>query len=586
MIRRYFILMFALFIGCTVSLAQKRKTIDRTTPQTTEKKKSSNSNKSSTRAKSTGNTSGIQKPVQQSYFKITPETVSFGSDGGTKTFEVTSSNSWSISVNTASWGHLTRNGNTLVLKVDANNGTSSRTDYFNISSGSKTLRVDISQSKGDSFSVSSQNLNFPSSGGSQTLTITSTGAWNIGTSTYDWGHLTKNGNLLIVRIDPNTTVSSRTDYFTIKSGNSEKRINITQSGTSASTSSKSATIKTVSVYNDTDVDGKKGLSVHVSLDISGMKGTDAKVSCYFYDSSGNALVNKNSSYGTTGSPSYVAVSESIKPGYENTTYSDLEIKIPYDELHLSGTYSRTLRVDVIIWDYETSNHREMTRKEGTTFTCTPNISYLKVDGTTSDKTKYFGESGGREYYSVSTSASSYETWGVPSWCSIENKTSTGFTLVCNRNTSTTSRSDYMKVKAEGREIRIDIKQEASSGPSATITSIEQEHNVYNGYAKGMRIKLKFDVSGMLNRTVKATAWFYYGDNTTKLNNGYGGQVNVSKSDTAPYENTTFTMTLFMPYQSLNMAPGFNGTLSFDIVISDTSGNKLARQDNSRFTYSQ
>lgn len=444
-----------------MSFAQKRKTIDRTS-QTTEKKKSTNTTTSSTSSISTGKSSNTKKQVQKSYFKISPQTVSFGSDGGTRTFEVSSSQSWSISVNTASWGHLTRNGNTLSLTVDPNNGTSSRTDYFNISSGSKILRVDISQSKATSFSVSSQNLSFSSSGGSQTLTITSSGTWNIGTSTYDWGHLTKSGNQLIVSIDPNNSTSSRTDYFTIKSGDSEKRINITQSGKTASTSSKSATIKTVSVYNDADVDGKKGLSVHVSLDISGMKETDAKVSCYFYDSSGNALVNTNGSYGTSGTPSYVAVSESIKPGYENTTYSDLEIKIPYDELHLSGSYSRTLRVDVIVWDYATSNHREMTRKEGTTFTCIPNISYLKVDGSTSDKTKYFGESGGREYYSVSTSASNYETWGVPSWCSVENKTSTGFTLVCNRNTSSSPRNDYMKVKAAGQEIRINIKQEGST----------------------------------------------------------------------------------------------------------------------------
>lgn len=214
------------------------------------------------------------------------------------------------------------------------------------------------------------------------------------------------------------------------------------------------------------------------------------------------------------------------------------------------------------------------------------ISYLKVDGNTYDKTSYFGESGGREHFDVSTSASSYETWGVPSWCSIENKTSTGFTLVCTRNTDSSSKSGYMIVEAAGQEIRIDIKQEASSGPSANITSIEQEDNVFSGNSKGMRINLEFDVSGMQNRTVKATAWFYYGDNTTKLNNGYGGQVNVSKSDIAPYENTTFTMTLFMPYQALNMAPGFNGTLSFDVVITDSSGKTLVRKNNNTFTYPQ
>lgn len=90
------------------------------------------------------------------------------------------------------------------------------------------------------------------------------------------------------------------------------------------------------------------------------------------------------------------------------------------------------------------------------------IAYLKVDGSTTDKAEYFGESGGREQYSVSTSAFSYETWGVPSWCSIENKTSTGFTLVCNRNSNSSSRKDYMLVKAAGREIRIDITQAGST----------------------------------------------------------------------------------------------------------------------------
>ena len=518
---------------------------------------------------------------------VSSENLNFSSSGGTKTITITTNGTWEIGTCAASWGHLTKNGNQLSIKIDPNSKPSSRTDWFSIKAGNKEKRINITQSgSSSSLSVSSDNINFGPSGGTQVITITTNGTWEIGTSTASWGHLTKSGNQISVRTDPNTGTSTRSDWFTVKVGNNEKRINITQSGTSATTSSKSAIIKTVSVYNDVDVDGKKGLSVHVSLDISGMKGTDAMVSCYFYDSSGNALVNINSNYGTTGSPSYVAVSKSIKPGYENTTYSDLEIKIPYDELHLSGMYSGTLRVDVLIWDYSSSNHTVLTRKENNSFTCVVDMSYLKVDGSTSNKTKYFGENGGREYYSVSTSAGSYETWGVPSWCSIENKTSSGFTLVCNRNTNRTSRSDYMKVKAAGQEIRIDINQEASSGPSATITSVEQEYNVYNGYAKGMNIKLKFDVSGMLNRTVKATAWFYYGDNTTKLNNGYGGQVNVSKSDTAPYENTTFTMTLFLPYNSLNMAHGFNGDLSFDIVITDSYGNQLTRQDNSRFKFSQ
>lgn len=595
--KRILTLTICILICSVTCFAQKRKTIDRTktekvrSTQKTQPKVSSSTEKgysNKPKVVSTAPKQSQKKPVKstskKSYFSISSQYASFGSDGGNRTFTVSSSAAWKISVNTANWGHLSRSGNTLYLRVDANNSSSSRTDYFIISSGSKSIRVDISQGKSNSLTVSTESLSFSSAGGSRTITVNSSSSWKIGTKTYDWGHLSTDGNTVTLRVDANTSTNSRTDYFTIKSGNLEKRINISQSGNTQTTSN-NATIKSVYVSNDEDVDGEKGLSVKVSFDVSGMKGHNGRVSCYFYDTNGNALIDRNNRYHTSGTPSNVASGEDIKPRYDNSTYTDFEIKIPYSELHLSSTYSRTLRVDVVVWDYYSGSGKEVARKDGTTFTCVPNISYLKVDGSTTNKSKYFGESGGREYYSVNTSASTYETWGVPSWCRIENKTSSGFTLVCERNTSRSSRSDYMKVKAAGKEIRIDIEQEASSGPTASITSVEQFHNVINGYVKGMNLKLKFDVSGMQGRMVKATAWFYYADNSTKLNNAYGGQVSVSSSDRAPYENTTFTMNLFMPYPGLNMAPGWSGSLSFDIVIYDGSGNVLARKNNYSFTFS-
>lgn len=595
--KRILTLTICILICSVTCFAQKRKTIDRTKTETvrsTQKKQpkvssstekgNSNKPKVVSTAPKQSQKKTVKSTSKKSYFSISSQYASFGSDGGNRTFTVSSSAAWKISVNTANWGHLSRSGNTLYLRVDANNSSSSRTDYFIISSGSKSIRVDISQGKRNSLTVSTESLSFSSAGGSRTITVNSSSSWKIGTKTYDWGHLSTNGNTVTLRVDANTSTNSRTDYFTIKSGNLEKRINISQSGYTQTTSN-NGTIKSVYVSNDADVDGEKGLSVKVSFDVSGMKGHNGRVSCYFYDSNGNALIDRNNRYHTSGTPSNVSSGEDIKPRYDNSTYTDFEIKIPYSELHLSSTYSRTLRVDVIVWDYYSGSGKEVARKDGTTFTCVPNVSYLKVDGTTTDKSKYFGESGGREYYSVSTSASTYETWGVPSWCRIEDKTSSGFTLVCERNTNRSSRNDYMKVKAAGKEIRIDIEQAASSGPTASITSIEQVHNIMNGFVKGMNIKLKFDVSGMQGRTVRATAWFYYADNSTKLNNAYGNQVSVSKSDTAPYENTTFTMTLFMPYQGLNMAYGWSGSLTFDIAIYDSSGNKLTRQDNNSFTFS-
>ena len=118
-----------------------------------------------------------------------------------------------------------------------------------------------------------------------------------------------------------------------------------------------------------------------------MKGHNGRVSCYFYDTNGNALIDRNNRYHTSGTPSSVSSGEDIKPRYDNSAYTDFEIKIPYSELHLSSTYSRTLRVDVIVWDYYSGSGKEVARKDGTTFTCVPNISYLKVDGSTTNKSK-------------------------------------------------------------------------------------------------------------------------------------------------------------------------------------------------------
>ena len=86
--------------------------------------------------------------------------------------------------------------------------------------------------------------------------------------------------------------------------------------------------------------------------------------------------------------------------------------------------------------------------------------YLTVDGNTA-LTQSFSSYGGSHTFTVSTNASSWETWGVPSWCTVESRTSTGFVLKCNAN-SGASRSDYMKIKAGNLEVRIDIKQEGSS----------------------------------------------------------------------------------------------------------------------------
>lgn len=78
--------------------------------------------------------------------------------------------------------------------------------------------------------VSTENLQFDSDGGVEVINIGSNGSWSIGTQTESWGHLSKNGNQLQVRIDENPDHEERTDYFTVRAGDKEQRVNITQSG--------------------------------------------------------------------------------------------------------------------------------------------------------------------------------------------------------------------------------------------------------------------------------------------------------------------------------------------------------------------
>ena len=239
--KRILTLTICILICSVTCYSQKRKTIDRTetvrSTQKTQPKVSSSSEKRNTnKPKVVASTPKLSKkqPVKSTskshYFSISSQYVSLGANGGNRTFTVSSSAAWKISVNTASWGHLSRSGNTLYLRVDANNSSSSRTDYFTISSGSKSIRVDISQGKGISLTVSSESLSFPSSGGSQTITVNSSSSWRIGTGTYSWGHLATAGNSVTVSLDTNVSTDSRTDYFTVVSGNKSLKINIRQEG--------------------------------------------------------------------------------------------------------------------------------------------------------------------------------------------------------------------------------------------------------------------------------------------------------------------------------------------------------------------
>lgn len=204
-------------------------------------------------------------------------------------------------------------------------------------------------------------------------------------------------------------------------------------------------------------------------------------------------------------------------------------------------------------------------------------NYLRVNGGTSSITKSFDSDGGRTTYSVDCSYDSYTTWGVPSWCSVESKTSSSFVLKCEANTSSASRSDYMEVRSNGKAVRINIKQSGkttakssttsnnkSSSTTTKSASIEKawtDFNVYEDGAKGMKIHVKFRVDGFKSVDGRVIAYFRYknGNDLADKNGRYctvNNKVSVGGDITPGYDNTIYEdYTLFIPYDELHLGSG-------------------------------
>jgi len=391
----------------------------------------------------------------------------------------------------------------------------------------------------------------------------------------------KKSGSFVLRVRANTSTSERSDYMEVRTPNGHSaRINIKQSGKKET--GPSAQIENVTVSHNQTISGEEGMTIKMKLHVHGLKDKDGQVAVYFYDENGVSLKDKNDKYNTISGD--VATHDDIKPKYENSEWSEFKLSIPYRELHLTGNAGfKTVKFYFIVWDKSSSTSKNILSTSLYTTSFYFNPAFLTVDGSAFDKTKHFSESGGRETYYVKTSDSSYETWGVPSWCSIENKSSSSFTLVCNKNTSTSSRSDYMKVKAAGKEIRIDITQDANSGPSATINKLWVDHNVFNGLVKGMKIHIDLNVEGMKGRTVKYCVFFYKEDNQTKLINMYGNHISSSATATSDYENCHWPdWWIFVPYTNIFGAANSNGRFSLDVEIQNANGKLLKRQENYQF----
>lgn len=98
---------------------------------------------------------------------------------------------------------------------------------------------------------------------------------------------------------------------------------------------------------DAEVGGRKGLTLSVAFEIAGFKERQGYAIAYFSDADGTPLRDLNQAFST--SDGTVAAGTAFKPAYDRTSYTDLQIFIPYDELHLGGG-AQDFQAFVRVWD--------------------------------------------------------------------------------------------------------------------------------------------------------------------------------------------------------------------------------------------
>lgn len=184
--------------------------------------------------------------------------------------------------------------------------------------------------------VSDDDVYFDADGGSVTINVSTDGDWEIGTSTASWAHIYTYSSSLELSVDEYSGSSDRTDWFTIKAGDYERRIDITQWGSSEP----SASIKSVWVDHNQHYNGYKGMLIHIKFTTENLLNQTVYVYAYFYYE--DNVTSLHNQYGDD--IYFYGTGNNI---YTSSTYEDFRIFVPYDGLNMApGSY--TLSFDIVV----------------------------------------------------------------------------------------------------------------------------------------------------------------------------------------------------------------------------------------------
>lgn len=404
----------------------------------------------------------IRKKVEtwNYYLTVSPTSMSFGADGGSKSFTVSSykrkvldgveqsgDTSVSLKSTTISGTGFSLSGTT--VSASANEITSNRTGTVTITQNesNKTVTISLSQDGDDvssygewTISVSASPTSVSSSGGTSTITASAkrTVYWVSGDVTEETGNPTLSTNLgslssssspSTLTLGENTSTSSRTATIRATYDGKSATCTVTQSGATPSTT------YTFSINPYKVNVGSSGGSGSVTI----------------------------SSYKTVGSSTYdvdYSIDSSTLPSWASFNKSTSTFTI-------QSTTSTTGRTAKVYFDQDESGKRDYAELTQTGYT-PPADTYVFTwhNGSTSNKSESFQATGAvsSAITLVSTKNGSNHPWSTtshPSWITIVSETATSVTIQASNNTgSARSGSVVLTQEDSGKTLTINVSQDA------------------------------------------------------------------------------------------------------------------------------
>lgn len=116
-----------------------------------------------------------------------------------------------------------------------------------------------------------------------------------------------------------------------------------------------ATFEDLWVDYDVTQNGKKGMLIHVKFTAINLKDVDCYLAIYFEKKNGEKIDGHSEGYRSKNGQ--LAVYKTLKPGFAEASYKDLQLFMPYAEIRLDpGKYDLKLEADIILKNGDMVTH--------------------------------------------------------------------------------------------------------------------------------------------------------------------------------------------------------------------------------------